>query len=70
MRLDRRSFVRAVAGALGLMAGASQASADNYNFRMASGHAPQTGYVRMMAEQFVPRVTSKLEAMGHKATFN
>ena len=46
------------------------ASADKFNFRMASGHAPATGYVRMMSEQFAPRVKAKLAAMGHKATFN
>ena len=64
-------IISASALAIGLTAAAaSPASADNFNFRMASGHAPQTGYVRMMSEQFVPRVKSKLEAMGHKATFN
>ncbi len=48
----------------------SPASADKFNFRMASGHAPATGYVRMMSEQFAPRVKAKLKAMGHTATFN
>ena len=57
--------------AVGLLATAAvPASADKFNFRMASGHAPATGYVRMMSEQFAPRVKAKLAAMGHKATFN
>lgn len=65
------AILSAGALAVGLAAGAaSPAGAENYNFRMASGHAPQTGYVRMMSEQFVPRVKAKLEAMGHKASFN
>jgi len=61
----------AAAASAGLLAGAaSQAQADTFNFRIASGHAPQTGYVVMMHEQFIPRFQAKLAAMGHKANFN
>ena len=61
----------AAAASVGFIAVAGGASqGDTFNFRMASGHAPQTGYVVMMSEQFVPRVKAKLEALGHTANFN
>lgn len=65
-------LISAAALVAGLSVGtAGPSSAEQtFNFRMASGHAPQTGYVRMMSEQFVPRFQAKLEELGHSGNFN
>lgn len=69
--LKKLTTLAALAATAGLTVGAaSQASADTFNFRIASGHAPQTGYVVMMHEQFIPRFQAKLAKMGHTANFN
>ncbi|MGE0253943.1 MAG: C4-dicarboxylate TRAP transporter substrate-binding protein [Alphaproteobacteria bacterium] len=60
----------AAAGLALALAGGGTAAADTFSFRVASGHAPGTPYVVMMSEQFVPRIKAKLEALGHKVTFN
>ncbi|CAM9893674.1 unnamed protein product [Discosporangium mesarthrocarpum] len=69
--LKKMTILAAAAASASLLAGAATtASAETFNFRIASGHAPQTGYVVMMHEQFIPRFQAKLEAMGHTANFN
>ncbi|MEP4379924.1 MAG: C4-dicarboxylate TRAP transporter substrate-binding protein [Alphaproteobacteria bacterium] len=69
--MNIRQIMLAAAASVGFAAAAAGTShADTFNFRMASGHAPQTGYVVMMSEQFVPRVKAKLEKLGHSANFN
>lgn len=69
--LKQITTLAAVAATAGVFAGAAgQAQAETYNFRIASGHNVQTGYVTMMHEQFIPRFQAKLAAMGHKANFN
>lgn len=61
----------ATIAAAGIIAGVSgSASADTFNLRVASGHAPQTHYVLQMSTYFLPMVKQKLEAMGHKLTYN
>ncbi|MGE0253044.1 MAG: C4-dicarboxylate TRAP transporter substrate-binding protein [Alphaproteobacteria bacterium] len=46
------------------------ASADNINLRIASGHAPNIGYVTLMQNYFVPEVKKRVEAKtAHKVSW-
>lgn len=69
--MNFKKTLTAAAVTAGLIAGAATtAQAESYNFRIASGHAPQTGYVVMISQQFIPRFKAKLEAQGDSANFN
>ncbi|MGE0253936.1 MAG: C4-dicarboxylate TRAP transporter substrate-binding protein [Alphaproteobacteria bacterium] len=66
---------RTVAASFGIavglaLAGASPASADTINLKIASGHPPGVHYVDMLHEWFIPELKSRAKAKGHDVSVN
>jgi len=61
MTLNRITAIAASALLAGSLGGASTASADDFNFRIASGHAPSVVYAGLMQNYFEPELKKRVE---------